>query len=84
MQSVIHLCNAQLIEYLEFGQNITTNEIYDIVRDLAPSLNDTMYYCKWRNEFNDCNAIFLPILTEEGICYTFNALNSRDIYTNEY
>lgn len=84
MEAVAQICDAHLTGDFKLGDNFTDESIFDIIQDVAPSFNDTMFYCKWRNENNFCQAFFQPILTEEGVCYTFNILNSRDIYTKEF
>ena len=39
--------------------------------------------CRWRGErMTDCQK-FTKVITEEGICYTFNMLDYRDIFNDE-
>lgn len=83
METVANICNRPLVDYYQ-RTNFTDESIFRIIQDVALSLNDTMLYCEWRGMGNFCTALFQPILTEEGVCFSFNDLNSRDIYTEEY
>lgn len=74
-------------EYIDFGEKFANETIYDVIKDMAPSLDGercVLSTCRWQLKYKDCPALFKPILTEEGLCFTFNALNSRDIYTEEF
>lgn len=44
---------------------------------------DYLFRCKWRNVDMACEDIFSKILTEEGICYTFNNLDQSEIFREE-
>lgn len=84
MEAVLQLCDAHIaVDNFNIGNNFTNSEFFDVIKEVAPTYNDTMFFCKWRNEVNFCDAFFRTTMTEEGVCYTFNALNSRDIYTDE-
>lgn len=84
MKAGAHVCDPFLVEDFNLEQIHTGNSVYNIINDISPTFNDTMRLCKWRHKIDFCSAYFVPILTEEGVCFTFNALNSRDIYTEKY
>lgn len=66
------------------------------IQEIAPQLNETIFTCDWPynidtrskkrdKQFRSCNSfdMFTPMLTEEGLCFAFNELNSNEIYTEE-
>lgn len=64
-----------------FGTKYVNESIYDIMRSIAPILNNTLCSCSWQYNDLPCSEFFTAVITKEGICYNFNGLNSRDFYT---
>lgn len=51
---------------------------------MAPNMTDVFFGCKWKDIPQDhCDDLFSPILTEEGLCYTFNTLGAEDLFRTE-
>lgn len=65
------------------GSFFTTTRIVSILEELTPRPSATLFSCKWRNEQAPCSTLFAQILTEEGICYTFNNLEQNEIFREE-
>lgn len=83
MRALAHICQFALLDSVAFQEPFTNGSIYSIIEQMAPTLNDTLLGCMWQYSLGRCSDLFVPILTEEGVCFAFNALNSHEIYTTE-
>lgn len=55
-------------------------QFFNYAKRVAPSLNETLFRCTWHRQDVNCSEIFKEILTDEGICFTFNYLNASELY----
>lgn len=80
--ALTHICDFKAFGLFGIGKNTTDADLIREMNKISIKLNDSLVECKWRSEYEDCSKHFQPILTEDGICFTFNSLNSRDIYSD--
>lgn len=50
---------------------------------MAPTFEQTMFYCKFNNKFQDCRNMYSEVMTEEGLCFTFNDFTPNDMFNNK-
>lgn len=55
-------------------------DFFKYAKQVAPSLNETLFRCTWHRQDVNCSNIFKEILTDEGVCFTFNYLNASELY----
>lgn len=69
-----------LKQFEDFDEPITQN----FLLDLEPLINETLRTCYGVLEARlwKCHEGFGKLLTEDGVCYTFNLLNSTELLTN--
>ena len=83
VEALAQICDAHLFSLHNISSGIELNQIVPTLQEISPDLNQTMMYCKWRNEMKDCNEIFSEIITEEGACHTFNMLDSSELFKED-
>lgn len=83
MEILAHICRFYQPVHGHLKDFFLNESMYRTMRDMAPTCNETLYYCSWRNRARPCNELFQPVFTERGLCFAFNALNSHEVYTNE-
>lgn len=69
--------------HLYRGGNKTIGyDAIDFLSRVAPQFSDVLWQCKWINQNQTCDTLLTPMLTEEGVCYTFNMLDREELFTN--
>ncbi|KAL3273911.1 hypothetical protein HHI36_015338, partial [Cryptolaemus montrouzieri] len=64
------------------GNKTTSFSSIDFLVEAAPSFEEMVWSCKWTLVNETCANFFVPTLTEDGICYTFNMLDRDELFTN--
>lgn len=59
------------------------SDLVESLRYMQPFFNETYEAVSWVDEGYGVEAAFQEILTDDGICYTFNTLDQRNIYRHE-
>lgn len=80
MSILAHYC--PLLQKIPFEYDFIGESMYEFIQLVAPSLEYSIVDCIWILDKN-CVKYITPVLTDDGLCFTFNALNSHDIYTDE-
>lgn len=83
MEALSHICEFDAVILNKLEPSSLNESIYQLLYEMAPTLNETLATCMWQNQEISCADHFQPTFTEKGLCFTFNALNSREIYTNQ-
>lgn len=65
------------------SDNFADESILSMIKYMSPRFDETFLECKVFGEYRNCSNIFVPVINGDGLCYTFNSLNVRDLYTNK-
>lgn len=83
--SIIQTCVNHIPAY-SLGNNISDGRILvNFLKEHQMHYLDFMgFQCLWKNlSIQNCSEILSPVLTEEGICFTFNTPNQKDVFRVE-
>uniref|UniRef100_A0A182PBQ5 Pickpocket n=1 Tax=Anopheles epiroticus TaxID=199890 RepID=A0A182PBQ5_9DIPT len=77
-RAVAQVCNAHILLGISLNQTTDPNCV-ELLRNVSMPLYPALFYCLWRNEGRQCSEFFTETLTEEGICFTFNAQSAEEM-----
>ncbi|CAG9817679.1 unnamed protein product [Phaedon cochleariae] len=61
------------------GEKVTGFDTIEYLMSIAPQFEDVFFNCKWTLLNESCDNMFTPILTEDGLCFTFNMLDKSEL-----
>lgn len=79
LEALSHVCDPHLFSSHNLSNDAPKNSIVTILKEVAIPLEEVFLVCKWRNKLINCFDIFKELVTEEGVCYTFNSLDVSQI-----
>ncbi|XP_075167592.1 pickpocket protein 28-like [Haematobia irritans] len=79
--TLMHVCKFGFAELLGVTKPLMKDIDYiEKLNEMLPSMDRYLYGCKWFGNDAPCDEIFSRVYTDEGICYTFNSFNAKDMY----
>ncbi|XP_045774541.1 pickpocket protein 28-like [Maniola jurtina] len=83
-EDVSLICNNFINHDVLEGRNYSFgNETVSNIRKASAELSQVISMCTWKGKQSSCNNMFTPILTEEGMCFTFNTIGPEDLFRYE-
>ncbi|CAH1100673.1 unnamed protein product [Psylliodes chrysocephalus] len=65
---------------LFYDRSTLTEDMFEALDELKIPQSEFMQICNYMNRRFKCNSLFFPIILDEGICYTFNILDRKDMF----
>ena len=81
-EAMLHVCDPELAYRIQFNESKVSDghDIVRVLKEISYSVDDTMLFCKFRNSLRDCTSLFNEIITDRGVCYSFNMLNYKKLF----
>ncbi|KAK3911819.1 Pickpocket protein 28 [Frankliniella fusca] len=76
------VCMTTMTWQLNSEETWANDSALEFLREVAPTLDEIVEECYWQHMPFNCSEYFKEVVSEEGVCFTFNGLSSLELYTN--
>ncbi|XP_011858153.1 PREDICTED: pickpocket protein 28-like isoform X2 [Vollenhovia emeryi] len=76
------VCNSESNITYDDQVNVEWNRMLRFMINVSQPCTDMLHYCLWHGNQTDCERIFNPTMTDEGICCNFNAVSKKHLFYN--
>lgn len=85
LQAAAQICDDFFAEKVlkEFSGRDFDESIVSVIKEIAQECDETLVICRMLTKDSTCEKYFQDVLTEEGICFTFNLLGASDVATDK-
>uniref|UniRef100_A0AAG5DG39 Pickpocket n=1 Tax=Anopheles atroparvus TaxID=41427 RepID=A0AAG5DG39_ANOAO len=81
VEALLQVCDFSF--GLELNNDTYADDVVEQIQRMAIPFDDIFVSCGWRGQAINCSHLFKPMLTETGMCYTFNSMSSDEMLRKE-
>lgn len=81
LKALAHIC-PRLAEQIDYSEKYINESIYNIIENNSINMFESILGGLFGEIPGHFSKNIVPVLTDEGLCFSFNALNSHEIYTD--
>jgi len=83
IEAVSHVCDPHLMSDLKLKPVPTPGQNFlEILRKISVPSN-FLLFCKFRGKVEECTKFFKETITDDGICFTFNMLEAKNMFNTD-
>ncbi|XP_053685966.1 pickpocket protein 28-like [Sabethes cyaneus] len=82
LKGLLQLCDAPCLYNVNYSSPANAR-IVRMMHEIAPQLSDICESITWDLDKMNCTGMFQKILTEDGICYSFNPISAKEMFRDD-
>ncbi|XP_076678005.1 pickpocket protein 28 [Andrena cerasifolii] len=76
-------CSIENLTHFDLDDSaITWNSMLHFMINVSQSCTEMLHLCQWHGNVTECEKIFNPSMTDEGICCNFNSVHRKYMFYN--
>ena len=83
MEALFQVCDSSHLKYVNLNSSTDPREYIKLLKEMAVPFDEMFSVCLWRFDLIGCSKLLTEVFTEEGICYTFNMLEGKELFRSE-
>lgn len=83
LDAIFQVCKVNQQTNRTQSPTMNANSMHKIFHHIGIPFSNTFRNCKWRGTTERCEDLFHELITDDGLCYTFNMQNYQDLYHKE-
>lgn len=84
LQSILQICTKYSTEKkINFNSTVASKDSSKVLQQLSKAIKQSYRHCFFEGLHIECDSFFTKIITNYGVCYTFNILNASEIYKED-